>query len=222
MEAHRTLLESYLITSALADPSEILRATLVRLLEGHDTSYEDANSTPRDMQFELLIAALMTLGGISGVRMGEPDIQFKLGKRTVGVAAKRLRSPRKLVARVGDAFRQLERHGLQGMIALNLDSAAEVAFAKDGEAAAHPAVTGLVAQAAKRIDQMDPQGRVIGIVGFATVFAMSDSEDGYGFSLPTSIAMHWRVSKGMEDSVSSFSNDFGSTLTARLQSLLAT
>ena len=220
MEAHRTLMESFIITSALDIPDELLRLTLKRLLEGHDHAAGDAKSTPRDMQFELLLAAIMKLGGIADVKMGEPDIQFQMGALTLGVAVKRVRSPRKLGERVGEALRQLEQQSLQGFIALKVDAAAEHAFLEHGEEAVHHAVTAIVARAAARVDQCDAEGRVMGIVGLATVFAMQDFDDGYAFSIPTSVAMHWRVPRGMEDTVVSFSDRFGARLSSRLRSLL--
>lgn len=220
MEAHRTLAESYVITSALDQPDETLRATLARLLQGHDSANGDSRSTPRDMQFELLIAALMKLGGIPDVVMGEPDIRFHLGAQVLGVAAKRVRSRRKLRERVGEALRQLEQNSMDGIIALNVDACAERAFARDGEDAVHPAVTAIVEGAAERVGQLDPDGSVIGIVAFGTVFGMHEAEDGYGCSLSMSVAMHWRVSEGREHSVTAFSERFASRLSSRIRSLV--
>lgn len=80
-------------------------------------------SAGRDVQFELLLAAMFHLGG-ADVVAGEPDLQIAYRGERFGVAAKRLTSlnANTLRTRVREAVRQIDRSDLSGWIALNLDT----------------------------------------------------------------------------------------------------
>ena len=65
---------------------------LSKMLEGADTKEENSNSEPRDIQFELSLAAHLAMGGIK-LWLAEPDIVVCDGLLTAGVAAKNLGSP---------------------------------------------------------------------------------------------------------------------------------
>ncbi|MDE0258558.1 MAG: hypothetical protein OXR82_09270 [Gammaproteobacteria bacterium] len=80
-------------------------------------------SPGRDVQFELLLAAMFHLGGAEVVT-GEPDLRITYREETIGVAAKRITSLNSstLSTRVREAVRQINGSRLRGWIALNLDT----------------------------------------------------------------------------------------------------
>jgi hypothetical protein len=95
---------------------------LQTMMSGSDVG-DGADPHPRNIQFELYVAAMLVLGGAE-VRDGEPDLRMLYGSELVGVAVKRLSS---LTADQADrnfakAVEQIERSGLRGLVAVNLDS----------------------------------------------------------------------------------------------------
>jgi hypothetical protein len=66
------------------------------------------------------VYALLLMGGTT-VRIAEPDLRFQYGTEEVGIAAKRLSSPKQLLKRVLAAAKQIERNGDRGFIAVNVD-----------------------------------------------------------------------------------------------------
>jgi hypothetical protein len=122
---HRLAWELFLIVYA-ADLSRradtpFLRRKIAEILRGADVE-EGRDSHARDTQFELATAAQFRLGGV-GVYAGEPDLMIDFGRERVGVAAKRIRSPRPdtLDQRINSAISQIQRSGHRGFIALNID-----------------------------------------------------------------------------------------------------
>jgi hypothetical protein len=122
---HRLAWELFLIVYA-ADltrriDTPFLRVKIAEIIRGADVG-EGRDSRARDSQFELATAAQLRLGGV-GVYGGEPDLLIDFGNERVGIAAKRVRSPRSdtLDQRVESAVSQIQRSGLRGFIALNID-----------------------------------------------------------------------------------------------------
>jgi hypothetical protein len=127
-DAQRTLTEYYIITRALVNrPNRVtpaVREKLNVMLGGAESPMDDRRSLARDTQFEMYVFAQLLMGG-TDVRIGEPDMQFHYGTETVGLAAKRLSSPKQLERRVLDAADQIEKEGgdrpNRGFVAANLD-----------------------------------------------------------------------------------------------------
>lgn len=124
VESTQSCFEHYLIARSTGTHSGQLPAEHVRKIEesltGADTADEDANSIGRDTQFELFVAAVLTMGGAS-VRIAEPDLQVLYEGDEVGLAAKRVKRLNKLRRRCKDAVAQIERVGRRGFIAVNAD-----------------------------------------------------------------------------------------------------
>lgn len=76
----------------------------------------------RDTQFEMYIASIFKSGGLD-VTLGEPDVLLDLNGFRVGLAAKRLKSIKKLKARVRSASGQIVRARVPGIIFLDLELA---------------------------------------------------------------------------------------------------
>ena len=126
-EAQLTIKQMYLITRSMGSrPGQIdpLRQFKLReMLGGQDIEDQEKKPIARNTQFELFVAALMTMGGAT-VLLGEPDIRMKNGLLDVGIAAKRLSSPQKraFLDRVQEGGRQILRQGGEGFVAVNIDS----------------------------------------------------------------------------------------------------
>ena len=140
-EATRTIHEFYWIARACGPATgtaeERLRVSLARALSGPlDRRKEDeASVRARNTQFELFVGAWLTAGGVEP-RLGEPDLLLRIGTYRLGVAAKRVRSRRKLVQRAKEAAEQVRIRSGQGIVALNVDSLLdELTLGGDAEAA---------------------------------------------------------------------------------------
>lgn len=122
LEGTRDFKELALIVEQLVAPgsSSIVLKKVHDVLGGAPRSRDDTNSLARDTQFELYVAALCQYAGIP-VEVREPDIIIKPAGVRLGVAAKRVKSARKVRERVHEGGAQLKRAGLVGIVALNLD-----------------------------------------------------------------------------------------------------
>jgi hypothetical protein len=124
IDAHKSIYEQYVITRCFArDNNEIEKGIMVKIevmLGGADKEEEDRNSIARDTQFELYVASTLMMGGIM-VQFDEPDLRFHYGEELMGVAVKRLKSPKQLEKRVKAGVAQLEKSTKRGFIAVNLD-----------------------------------------------------------------------------------------------------
>lgn len=124
IESTQTCFEHYLIARSTGTSSGKLPPELVRKLEesltGAEVADEEVNSPGRDTQFELFVRAFLVEGGVS-VWIAEPDLRFQYNGREVGLAAKRVKRPRKLRRRFKDAVDQIEGTGHGGFVAVNAD-----------------------------------------------------------------------------------------------------
>jgi hypothetical protein len=64
--------------------------------------------------------ALLVMGDVR-VWIAEPDLKFLYNGQEVGLAAKRVKRPRKLRPRFNEAVRQIERSGVRGFVGVNAD-----------------------------------------------------------------------------------------------------
>lgn len=165
-EATRTIMEQYMIVRAVTKPDKALRERLRWLLKGEVRPGRKSETQPYDVQFELLVGASLTLAGIEGVRMAEPDWRILAGTREIGITAKRIASVKSLTKRVRRAIGQIRRHGSPGVILLNLDSL-HVGH-QPGAAAA--GVTGILKAARQLVATLDAEDSVFCLFGFATTF----------------------------------------------------
>jgi hypothetical protein len=97
---------------------------LQTIMSGSDLG-DGSDPHPRNIQFELYVAAMLVLGGLD-VRDGEPDLRMLYGPELIGVAAKRLTSltAEQAERNFSKAVEQIERSGLRGLVAVNADSRA--------------------------------------------------------------------------------------------------
>lgn len=130
--AHRTAWECYLITVAAEKHRKKHKSredlftleALAEMLRGPEIPrVGDRDTSARDTQFELYIAAQLELAGVE-VYGGEPDVRFRYGTEIVGIAAKRVSSldRKQLQKHLNKAVEQIERSGMRGWVALNIDS----------------------------------------------------------------------------------------------------
>ena len=162
-ELHRTMLEQFLIVRAIDPrrPEEVQH--VAHLLSGSDDPATDTDTRHRDAQFELMIAALLRFGGIVGVHLGEPDIRIPAGAEFLGIAVKRISSPKKLEKRMKQAARQIQRQSQRGLVVLGLDSVAD--------SAARGSESEMVRKATERCRELlaeyNLENDVIGVLGMA-------------------------------------------------------
>jgi hypothetical protein len=93
------------------------------MLSGSVLPEDDSLTRPRDLQFQLFVAANLGLMGVP-VRLEEPDMRIDYGGMTLGVAAKRIQSESSLEKRLKEANKQIQAQGLNGFIALGLEQIA--------------------------------------------------------------------------------------------------
>jgi hypothetical protein len=126
--AHRTAWEFFLVMFArsLSEPfaSPFTRDRLAAFLQGMEVEVTPGNTTPRNLQFEAYVAAILILGGAEVTHAEPPDLQLLFGRERVGLAVKRVTSlnQRTLEQRVDEAVDQIRKSGLRGFVVLNLDS----------------------------------------------------------------------------------------------------
>lgn len=126
-DSHRTLWEFFVIANAALrkqsrPDSPFQRELLETAITGADLESQDQNPKARNTQFELYVAALLSLSGAEVIK-GEPDLRLLYWGSYVGIAAKRMRSdsPTALAKRVLEGARQIRTHGLEGFVAVNTD-----------------------------------------------------------------------------------------------------
>ncbi|WP_420463138.1 hypothetical protein [Candidatus Palauibacter sp.] len=174
--ADRTAFETVLIASA-AYRSRLTETPFT--IERLQMMMKD-HSRARDTQFELMLGAMFTLGGVD-VTSGEPDLRIEYGEEVVGVAAKRVESLRddKIKRRAREAERQIRGSGLRGWIAINLDTRFSNVDPTVPEKALLKEVNDLFSNVAEVIRTNTDGGDVIGIMlyGYATVWEQHTSAE---------------------------------------------
>lgn len=123
VECIQTCFEHYLIARSTGPISGNLPPEMVRKIEesltGAEVADEEVDSPGRDTQFELFMRALLVMGEVP-VRIAEPDLKFLYNGQEVGLAAKRVKRPRKLRRRFNDGVEQIEKTG-PGFVTINAD-----------------------------------------------------------------------------------------------------
>lgn len=126
-ESHRTVWEFSVIAYATdmrwQRKDTPFKASMIETaLGGSDDAATDANGLARNTQFELYVAALLTMGGAE-IRLAEPDLQVLYRGRHLGVAIKRMSSinPVTLESRLQEAAAQVANSTSVGYIAINID-----------------------------------------------------------------------------------------------------
>jgi hypothetical protein len=176
LEAHRSVMEFYLVACALEGRTDSLATVVPRALGGSALARHDSTSASRNFQFELLTAALLRLAGIRGVTLAEPDIRIAAGSTYLGIAAKRIRSlaERKREHHLRKAIDQLRLQGLPGYVFLNLDSVMSDVFQQEGHAAATSLLPDVTQVAQDYIAAIQARDLTRGVYGFAHgVFAFA-------------------------------------------------
>lgn len=97
------------------------RGVTERAFGGHVSHLTERDSTPaRDAQFELLLAAMLKRGGFN-IHFEEPDIQVELPDHTrIGIAAKRVKSQKRISSRIHKGSKQIRGQGIQGLVAVHI------------------------------------------------------------------------------------------------------
>jgi len=96
------------------------RDKVAAILGGNVFSSADrTDSSSRDTQFELYLAAAFRTAGFE-VALEEPDVTFPMEGHTIGIAAKRLKSEKKLEQRIREASKQIAGSAYPGIIAIDI------------------------------------------------------------------------------------------------------
>lgn len=118
-EGYRDSNELKVITSS----KEVFEASipiLKQILKGTPVPSEDANSTARDKQFELYLAAILERTGFN-ISLEEPDIRFIYKTEEYSLAAKRIRSHQQINRRYREAIKQIKKFPYPGFIGISMD-----------------------------------------------------------------------------------------------------
>jgi hypothetical protein len=225
-ESHRTVLEFYVISSALDAIPGAWRERLAIAIGGHDVPEEDTSSMPRDAQFELLLVALINLAGFLDVEVSEPDIRVKAGEKWVGIAAKRLTSVSKFRKRLGDATKQIQRQydsGLEfGLIALNLDAAISSAYRHSGVAYARAEFDRMSRASEEFVQSRPARERIPAIQTFATMFGWQPAGSVMALNLEFLTHSRWTSPESETQRIGGFLRARGAHLQHELFRLLTT
>lgn len=126
-ESWRTMWEAFVVGHAVsqrrASSKAITDDLLNAFLEGAELPAEDADSEPRNSQFEASTAAFLIHSGISVTR-AEPDFRIEFYGQSAGVAVKRVTSVKasKVYDRMREGAHQLRDNGCRGFLALSIDN----------------------------------------------------------------------------------------------------
>lgn len=119
-EAQRTVTEQYIIARAVRQAGSPTSQKLEEMLGGPEVEEHEKNPIARNTQFELYVTAMLAMGGAT-VTLAEPDALMLFDSEEVGVAAKRLSSPKQLRRRLEEGVKQIERSHRRGFVAMNVD-----------------------------------------------------------------------------------------------------
>lgn len=223
-EAHRTILETYTISCALDVDAGGMADKLRWLLKGSGDPRHDSNPIARNIQFELVVAAVLRLAGISRVRIAEPDIQIDGPRGSLGLAVKRLTSPRKKTwqTRVTEASGQLRRQGLNGFLAFNLDNQLRD-LATDGEE--RPTNDALIAAVDKLVGMIPSaaeEPHILAVIGFGTQIGWRlRIDENATVGVRCLCNLHWIVPIERRRSIERFSYELGRKIQSALGDILA-
>ena len=181
-EAVRTAFEFFFIVRALDAEDSLAHERVLVALGGADLPEEDRTTTARDAQFELLVTALLRLGGIIGVRLGEPDIRIPAGNEAIGVAVKRLTSPKQLTKRMRKAIQQVRGQGQRGIVVVSLDAFAAGTSIEAMEEIAFSTTL----RCRNLVEELRGGDAVFGVLGIAAGFFSPDGEDGAALGIRVS------------------------------------
>jgi hypothetical protein len=159
---------------ATRDNAKLKQLTRLALGDSVLPQHDKRESAGRDAQFELYLAALCCKSGMMPVDFAEPDVTCAVGGKSFGIAVKRIKSKKQVLARIKKAALQIEKAGYPGVIALDLS----LAWNPDNQPVVsrfhsemYPRVSGLLGQQffAKNMKDIAPlvvHKRVIAIVAF--------------------------------------------------------
>jgi hypothetical protein len=159
-------MEQYLIVRAVGAASDQLKERLRWLVEGTDLPGASRKTTAHDVQFELVVGAMLVHAGFRDVRLEDPDWRIRIAETEIAVAVKRLSSVKAMVKRVRKAISQIRRYNLPGLILLNLDQL----VTRLPPAAAMTRVETVMKQARALVATQRAEDCVEGLFGLSTSF----------------------------------------------------
>jgi hypothetical protein len=163
-EAHRTIIKSYLIVYALGQRTNPLFHQLSVLLSGATLPESDSNTASRDLQFELVVAAVLILGGVLDLHIGEPDLRIRVGDAWLGIAIKRVTKSHRFGKQVAKAIRQVRNQNIYSVIVLQADWPDRPAQPEELDRT----LNALLADQVPRLRSQATNGLVFGAIAFAT------------------------------------------------------
>jgi len=88
------------------------------VLDAHEPQDDLVNSPGRDAQFNLLLAAVCQNARMLPVGYGEPDVTCTVNGMKFGIAAKRMKSAKRVRERIKKGADQVRRSGMPGVVAI--------------------------------------------------------------------------------------------------------
>jgi hypothetical protein len=101
---------------ALSEPRDRLK----RLLSGALDFFDRSHSNAKDAAWEYGVLDIFAASGIDAEHNELPDVVMRLGGRELGVACKCIYSLENLESTMSKAVKQLDRSGMEGIVALSL------------------------------------------------------------------------------------------------------
>lgn len=169
VEAHRTILESYLITRDLQPPTPETADRLRRMLGGPLVPTPGRHDPARDIQAEFFAAVLLFGSGFR-VYAEEPDLKLSQAGEEWPVAVKRVTSGRNFQKRMREARDQLTRAQRPGFIAVSADQFLVERYERDREADLSAIHYGQIAEWTDRLVLRPRNNPVVGVIGLCTSF----------------------------------------------------
>jgi hypothetical protein len=178
-EAQRTIYEQYIITRTSAGRTDVVsdthRAKLEQMLSGADLPEDDKNFLARNTQFELYSAAMFGMGQVP-IGHAEPDFQFEfLNGEVVGLAAKRISSPKQLRTRVKEGIEQIKNAGVRGFVAVNVEVYTRSIRLEEEESKRGDQFNSAIQALHDVFDEFKDDPHFLGIINFGHVLEWDDT-----------------------------------------------
>jgi hypothetical protein len=124
IELYNTLVEVFelwtITSAATVSPDPLMwDSHLKKLIAGTHPHTNLKEAAAWNFQYEMFLAAVIQLSGYE-IKLAEPDVVIKDARRTVGIAAKRIHSPKKLTNNLRKGAHQIRGAGMSGLVAVDL------------------------------------------------------------------------------------------------------
>lgn len=195
--AQRDAFDLYLIAYAAtlhrADVLSAFTRDRFRVMAKGPLVGDGSNPRPRNIQFELLVASYLSLGGFD-IAHGEPDLLLSYGDETVGVACKRVQSlsADQVARNFSDGVKQIRGQGRRGFVALSIEPHFKDLDVGAGTTGDSDEMSATFDRALSQIERFSKEPGILGYIAFGRMSSWgSDPRHPHRPSLHTVTPFRW-------------------------------